>query len=123
MQLTVTPPDQDIWTTSVYSFALGGGGPGGGLMDGLLMVGGWADQYFSLLQFDLSGLPAQASNVQLRLFNIDASGGTPTSLNLYQITEYWNWQTQGTGADHERLWWADQPEAVLVSNGSLPAPT
>src|SRR5579885_1784889 len=49
--IVVTPPDQDIWTTSVFSFTGGGGGPGGGLADDLLKVGGWGDEYYSLLQF------------------------------------------------------------------------
>ena len=32
----LTPPDQDIWTTSVYSYAPSGGGPGGGAADEVL---------------------------------------------------------------------------------------
>jgi hypothetical protein len=44
-----TPPEQDIWTTSVYSYAPGGAGPGGGLADDVLKVGGWGDLYYSLL--------------------------------------------------------------------------
>lgn len=119
---TYSPPDQDIWTTSVYSFAPGGGGPGGGLADQYLKVGGWGDLYYSLLQFDLTGLPKTAPNVKLRLYNINANGGTPTTLYLYQITQYWNWQTQGTGSDRLRLWWVDQPSAVLYNPNPLPAP-
>jgi hypothetical protein len=44
---------KDVWTTSVYSYAPGGGGPGGGLDNDELKVGGWGDWYFSLLQFNL----------------------------------------------------------------------
>lgn len=115
-------PDQDIWTTSVYSYAPGGGGPGGGLADDTLRIGGWGDYYFSLLQFDLTGLPKKATSVQLRLYTLNAGGGTPTTLNLFRITQYWNWQTQGTGSDRLRLWWADQP-TVTPYNVTLPAPT
>jgi VCBS repeat-containing protein len=120
---TVIPLDQDIWTTSTFSYAPGGGGPGGGLANDVLQVGGWGDLYYSLLEFNLSGLPAQATNVELRLFDTSDSGGTPTSLDLYRITEPWNWQTQGTGSDRLRLWWADQPTAVTQSPTALPAPT
>jgi GH25 family lysozyme M1 (1,4-beta-N-acetylmuramidase) len=118
-----TPPEQDIWTTSVYSYAPGGAGPGGGLADDVLKVGGWGDLYYSLLQFDLTGLPKAATNVKLRLYNLSANGGTPTALYLYRITQYWNWITQGTGRDHDRLWWADQPTAIPLSSTPLPAPT
>jgi hypothetical protein len=86
-------------------------------------VGGWGDLYYSLLKFDLAGLPAVATEVELRLYDLGDNDGSPTALNLYEITQDWNWQTQGTGADHERLWWADQPTAVLESPSSLPAPT
>ncbi len=123
-QIVVAPPDQDIWTTSQFSFAPGGGGPGGGLANDTLTVGGWGDLYYSLVKFNLTSLPTQASKVELRLFDMDSGGGTPTGLNLYQITQDWNWQTQGTGSDHARLWWADQPTTTLASGGgSLAAPT
>lgn len=119
------PPDQDIWTTSVYSYAPGGGGPGGGLADDVLKVGGWGDFYYSLLKLDLSGLPTSASHVELRLYDLNSGSGTPAGLNLYEITQDWNWLTQGTGTDHNRLWWADQPAAVIDSADPnvLTAPT
>lgn len=120
---TVIPGDQDIWTTSVYSYAPGGGGPGGGLANDVLEVGGWGDLYYSLLKLDLSGLPKYATHVTLRLYDINSNSGTPTSLSLYRITQDWNWQTQGTGSDHQRLWWADQPNAIPQSASPLPAPT
>jgi hypothetical protein len=114
---------KDIWTTSVYSFAPGGGGPGGGLDNDVLRVGGFSDLYYSLIQFNLSDitLPAQTTSATLRLFNSPfpgSSGATP--MTLHRITQFWDWRTQGTGSDLLRLWWADQPTAVLV--GSLPAP-
>ena len=125
MQQIVTPLDQDIWTTNIFSYAPGGGGPGGGLADELLKVGGWGDVYYSLLKFNLTGLPLVATHVELRLFDLNSGGGTPTGLNLYQITQDWNWQTGGTGSDHDRLWWADQPSAVIdpIDPNTLPAPT
>lgn len=121
-KMALAPPVQDIWTTSVYSYAPGGGGPGGGLADEYLKVGGYADLYYSLLQFSLSGLPQAATNVQLLLYNLDSNGGTPTDLYLFKITQSWNWTSQGTGRDRLRLWWADQPAAILYRSTPIPAP-
>ena len=45
---------KDIWTTSVFSYTGAGGGPGGGRDDHELVVGGWGDLYYSLLEFDLT---------------------------------------------------------------------
>jgi len=112
----------DIWTTSFYSYAPTGVGPGGGLADDTLRVGGWGDLYYSLLQFNLSGLPQNASAVTLSLYDSSAGTGSPVSMNLFQITQPWNWQTMGTGSDHDRLWWADQPSTSPAQQG-LPAPT
>ena len=120
---------KDIWTTNVYSFAPGGGGPGGGLNDDTLRVGGWFDEYRSLLQFDLTSatLPQQPTSVVLRLFDGTAQGQSTTAMTLFRITAFWDWTTQGTGSDLLRLWWADQPSAVQVGATSsrssiLPAP-
>jgi hypothetical protein len=121
-QLVSNVPDQDIWTTSVYSYAPGGGGPGGGMADETLRVGGWGDLYYSLLHFDLTGLPKTATKVRVRLYNISSNGGLPTGLYLYEIEQLWNWQTRGTGLDRLRLWWADQPSVVPYLARALPAP-
>src|SRR5262249_54949902 len=105
-EIVIQPgPDtsKDIWTTSVYSYAPGGGGPGGGLADDLLKVGGWGDEYRSLLQFDLTGAPTVATSAVLTLYNIrdNGPGSTPTPMQLYRITALWDWRTMGTGSDHE----------------------
>jgi len=116
---------KDIWTTSVYSYGPFGGGPGGGLADSTLRVGGWGDLYYSLLQFNLAGLPSSASSVRLQLNDSSSNSGTPTGIYLNQITSHWDWKTMGTGSDHLRLWWADQPSTTLVPTSPtlLPAPT
>ena len=115
---------KDIWTTSVYSYAPGGGGPGGGLDNYELIVGGWGDSYYSLLEFDLNGMPPRASSARLELFALPTTrGGTTTAMYLDRITEFWDWRTQGTGSDRERLWWADRPAATQWLPGWLPAPT
>lgn len=116
-------PTQDIWTTSVYSYNGLGGGPGGGLADEYLRVGGWGDYYYSLIKFNIDGMPANVTSVTLRLYNGNANAGTPTAMNLYKITSPWDWENSGTGSDMERLWWADLPTSTVVPGGPLPAPS
>ena len=112
---------QDIWTTSVFSFTGLGGGPGGGLNNDLLRVGGWGDLYYSLLEFDLSTLPAAASKVELQLYMPQVTGVGTTALYLDQVTSQWdNWSTTGTGVDHLRLWWADRPTATPLATLAAP---
>ena len=111
--VTLQPgPDvgKDIWTTSVYSYATGGSGPGGGLDDDVLRIGGWGDEYIALLQFDLRGLPAMPTQATLELYTQAASDGSAAvSMNLERITAAWDWRIGGTGRDRQRLWWADRP--------------
>jgi hypothetical protein len=99
----------DIWTCSDYNWSsCAPVGIGGGLNDDSLRVGGWADWYYSLLQFDLSVLPTNAGSAVLYLYcSAIYGGGTP--LYLDRITAPWDWKNSGTGCDHERLWWADRP--------------
>jgi len=113
---------KDIWTTSVYSYEPNGGGPGGGLDDYELVVGGWGDLYYSLLQFNLTGLPAVTQSAQLQLYCFTQRGDGTTGIDLDRITQFWDWKTQGTGADHLRLWWADQPPTTPAILSALPAP-
>ena len=125
-QVVVQPgpeSSKDIWTTSVYSYAPGGGGPGGGLDNEILRVGGWGDSYYVLIQFDIAGLPAHASSAVIQLYAIDGGGGGPTSMYLDRITDYWDWKSQGTGSDRLRLWWRDRPNAAQWAGNPLPPPT
>ncbi len=112
---------KDIWTTSVFSCAPGGETPGGGKANDLLQVGGWGDRYFSLLQFNLAGMPTNARSAVLYLYcKAVQGGGTPMYLD--RIMRPWDWKTSGTGRDRERLWWADRPPASLWRTNTLPAP-
>lgn len=97
----------------MYSYAPGGGGPGGGLNDDQLQVGGWGDLYYSLLQLDLSGLPNHANAVVLRLYNNDRRP-FPTGMYLDRIDQPWSWV--------DRLWWADKPATTQWRANSLPDP-
>jgi hypothetical protein len=128
-QLAAGSVVKDIWTTSLYSFADEDGipqnednFPGGGLDDHRLRVGGWGDTYLSLIQFNLDGLPAEASSAVVELYMFSTAGGIPTTMYLDRILEDWDWTIQGTGRDNERLWWADRPSVVRVRS-SLPAPS
>ncbi|MBI4691425.1 MAG: DNRLRE domain-containing protein [Nitrospirae bacterium] len=114
---------KDIWTTSVFSYAAGGGGPGGGLDNEWLEVGGWGDLYYSLIQFDLTNLPPVASSARIELFVVQMKGDGTTKMYMDRVAEFWDWRIQGTGSDRKRLWWADRPAAVQWIPGSLPAPT
>lgn len=119
--------EKDIWTTSVYCYCPGGGGPGGGLNNDELIAGGWGDSYHALLEFDLSHMPSVAQAATLELFNSASHvnpnwSGTTTALYLDRITEWWDWRVQGTGADRERLWWTDRPSTVQWLPAPLPAP-
>ena len=114
---------QDIWTTSVYSYAMCLGSYfGGGLNDFRLRVGGWGDLYYSLLQFNLTGLPTNASSAVLYLYCENLSGGG-TPLFFDRITSAWDWRTSGTGCDRLRLWWADKPSAIQWAGSQLPTPS
>jgi hypothetical protein len=115
---------EDIWTTSIYSYAsCSGPGPGGGLYDSELRVGGWGDEYDSLLDFNLAGLPANASSALLYVYCYSYNSGSSTPIYLDRITQFWwDWQTAGTGCDHQRLWWADRPSTLQWSATALPAP-
>jgi WD40 repeat protein len=111
----------DIWTTSHLSYAPGGDGPGGGWANDDLRVGGWGDWYYSLLRFDLAGMPPRARSAVLHLYCKGVrSGGTPMWLD--RIAASWDWRTSGTGRDRERLWWQDRPAATLWRKEALPRP-
>jgi hypothetical protein len=120
-------PDEgkDIWTTSVYSYAsCSYPGPGGGAYDENLRIGGWGDWYYSLLEFDLTDLPAYARTASLQLFCYSDNNGTPTPIYLDRIESFWwDWQTTGTGCDYQRLWWNDRPMTVPWNGILLPSPT
>jgi hypothetical protein len=122
--LVVLDPEEtkDIWTTSVYSYGPNGGGPGGGLDDEGLRVGGWGDLYYSLIWFKIEGLPRAVLSAHLNLYSLphqDNEG--PCPLLLDRILEPWDWKVNGTGPDHERLWWADRPKTQEIGE-TRPAP-
>lgn len=105
---------RDIWSTSVYSYAPQGGGPGGGLDDDRLRVGGFGDEYVSLVRFNLPDLRPHRT-VLLDMYAGPADG-SPTSMTLQRIAAPWSWR------DGDRLWWRDLPTTASVPLPTLPSP-
>lgn len=103
---------KDIWTTSIYSYAPGGGTPGGGRADGELKVGGWGDWYYSLLSVDISRMPKDTKSAALILYSLD-TGGTPVAMYVDRVAATWN--TAG-----DRLWWRDLPQAIPWAQAQAP---
>jgi serine/threonine protein kinase len=107
---------RDVWTTSVYSYAPGGGGPGGGLDNDQLRIGGWGDWYWSLMRFDLSGNPKRAEHVVLQLYNEATSAAATTAFDVYVIDQDWGW------SKGDRLWWRNRP-TLMHKIASVDAPS
>lgn len=106
---------KDVWTTSVYSYAPGGGGPGGGLDDDVLKVGGWGDSYFSLIQFDLPPLQRRPQFAAILLYSKESEGAS-VPLMLDRIIRRWDFPKG------DRLWWKDRPGHRAITTEALPAP-
>ena len=108
-QIAIQPgpatPGMDTWLSSNYNQ--------NAQLDGKLLVGGWGDEYDTMLRFDLSGLPLNATQAQLYFYayplnNKSSLIGTTWYLN------YLPWRTSS-------LTWATLPTASL-SIGTLSAP-
>jgi hypothetical protein len=112
---------KDIWTTSQMALAELTETPGGGRVDERLVVGGWGDEYHSLIQLDLAGLPMKAASASLCLFCYETVGAS-NDFYLDRITADWDWRDRGTGLDRERLWWADKPPTIQWASQPLPRP-
>ena len=112
----------DVWTTNVYSYDGVSTYPGGGQDTDHLVIGGWGDSYYSLIQFDLSTLPEQATSAHIALYGEQYGNKTPCSLYLDTVSESWNFKEEGTGRDRNRLWWADKPSTTYTGT-IIDAPT
>ncbi|MFN8669403.1 MAG: DNRLRE domain-containing protein [Gemmatimonadaceae bacterium] len=96
----------DVWITSVFSY-----GDDWGVDDDRLQVGGWGDYYHTLLKFDVSALPANATSAVIELFPFSRGDqSTPVSMTLHRVTSSWD----------ESVGWFTRPGATPVS--ALPAP-
>lgn len=106
---------KSLWITNVYSYAPGGGGPGGGLIDDVLKVGGWGDWYFSLIKFDLPARNEMNFAGVLLFAHHDEQETIP--LYVDRIIEQWKWDLT-TG----HVWWKDRPGGFPILPESLPPP-
>jgi murein DD-endopeptidase MepM/ murein hydrolase activator NlpD len=99
------PVGMDTWFGNVYNKTA--------VHDYRLRVGGWGDEYDTMLRFDLSGLPQTAYRVVFYLYGIppgDAS--TPTPIKWYLLSSQWGSDTVG---------WNNRPNSAYV--GYTPAPS
>jgi hypothetical protein len=104
-----------LWITNIYSYAPGGGGPGGGLIDADLKVGGWGDWYFSLIKFEL---PTKNSNAVFAGVVLFVQNDEQETVPLYvdRIIEPWKWDLT------KQIWWKDRPGGFPVISEPYPAP-
>jgi murein DD-endopeptidase MepM/ murein hydrolase activator NlpD len=99
------PVGMDTWYGSVYYTS--------SQHDGKLLVGGWGDEYDSLVRFDLSGLPLTATEAVVWLYAVPAdAGGTPVNINWYQNTTQWH-----TGS----VSWSTRPSGNLLGYTTAPS--
>jgi hypothetical protein len=104
-----------LWITNVYSYAPGGGGPGGGLLNEVLKVGGWGDWYFSLLKFEAPTKNSEMTFAGVVLYAHDDEQET-IPLFVDRIIEPWKWDLT------QHIWWKDRPGGFPVITEPLPPP-
>lgn len=106
VQLQPGPFDgMDVWYGNVYYKT--------GVHDEKLQVGGWGDEYHTLVRFNLGGMPQVADQVILWLWGFprgDAS--TPTWIQWSPITSQWQSATVG---------WDTRPDSFVL--GYTPPPS
>jgi len=97
------PVGMDTWFGSYYNKTA--------QHDYRLRVGGWGDWYYTLLRFDLSGLPQNATNAYIWRYTINE--GTPTDINWYRIGAQWHSGTVTSSnfpyASLTSLFWTSAP--------------
>lgn len=86
---------KDMFYSSVYDY-----GTGHIINNEKLRVGGWGDDYWTFIQFDLSALPANAKKVELimMLYNEE---GMSTPMEVFAVTTPWDETAGWTGYEDE----------------------
>ncbi len=78
----------DMWYSNVYHRS--------GVHDEKLQVGGWGDQYQTLLRFNLGGMPQVADLAVLWLWGFPrGDSSTPTWIQWFSVTSQWQSATVG----------------------------
>lgn len=93
----------DTWFGSVYNTTA--------QHDYRLRVGGWGDEYDTLVRFNLSGAPQVATQAVVWLYAINE--GTPTPVYWYIPTTQWQSGTVG---------WNNQPQQLYLGWTNSPTP-
>ena len=76
------PVGMDVWFGSKYYTTA--------QRDGKLLIGGWGDEYDTLLRFNMSGLPQAATQALLYLYAFPRTdGSTLTATKWYRVTTPW----------------------------------
>lgn len=106
----------DLWLSSVYEYP----GPEAtrdhwGVNDEKLQVGGWGDEYRSLIRFPITEKMRSAESAKIRLYCFDRrefanDGGVPTPMSVFAIVSPWD----------EEIGWATQPSYEYL--GMIAAP-
>ncbi len=91
----------DVWITSVYY--------DGGEDNEYLRIGGWGDYYYSLIKFDLTGLPSDIISATIYLYAYQETNNT--SMYLDRVTTAWDENTR----------WPDNPSYANMR--TIPSPT
>jgi hypothetical protein len=108
---------KSIWSTSQYSYTGRGGGPGGGLADDRLRVGGWGDRYVALLRFDLPDQRVVRKAMLVLTVKGDDPASQPTPMTVRIANGPWGW------VPGDRLWWKDLPPSeISFQTGKSGAP-
>ncbi|MFA6131338.1 MAG: DNRLRE domain-containing protein [Patescibacteria group bacterium] len=96
----------DVWITSMYSYD-----DNYGVDNTVLQVGGFGDQYYSLIRFNTSQAPLHTTSAVVYLYAIPR-GDTSSPIGMYvdRVTSWWD----------ESVGWNEAPSAVLLN--SLPTP-
>jgi murein DD-endopeptidase MepM/ murein hydrolase activator NlpD len=75
-----------------------------------LWVGGWGDNYYALIKFDVSGLPSEITSAKIYLYCYQDDDYTNVSMYLDRVTSSWDESTQ----------WSTRPS--FVNLGVIPTP-
>jgi len=97
----------DVWITSYYSYD-----SDYGVDDYTLRVGGWADYYYTLIKFDLTGLPLNVSSAKLYLYTFGNNSGSNVSMYLDRVTSPWD-ETSGWYSKPSTTYLRRLPTATL----------
>lgn len=75
------------WFGSFYNKTL--------VQNDFIQIGGWGDAYYSLMRFDLDGLPSAVDAVYLYLYALPSGSANPSQMSMYKITSAWDPSTVG----------------------------